>query len=84
MLRADLESAGIDYQDASGRVLDFHALRHTFITMVVNSGASVKVAQELARHSTPTLTIGRYAHAEMSDRQAALAAGPPHQDSDLT
>ena len=37
MLRADLESAGIDYQDASGRVLDFHALRHTFITMVVNS-----------------------------------------------
>lgn len=76
MLRADLTSADIAYRDAEKRVVDFHALRHTFITLLVSSGASVKVAQVLARHSTPTLTIGRYAHADTADRQSALAAFP--------
>ncbi len=76
MLRHDLAAAGIPFCDTLGRVLDFHALRHTYITMIVQGGASVKVAQELARHSTPTLTIGRYAHAELQDRQAALSALP--------
>ena len=75
MLRADLKAAGIAYEDAEG-VVDFHALRHTFITLLVGSGASIKVAQVLARHSTPTLTIGRYAHADTADRQSALAAFP--------
>jgi hypothetical protein len=65
MLRRDLESAEIAYRDASGRVADFHAFRHTYVSMLVRSGASVKVAQELARHSTPTLTIGCYTHADM-------------------
>ena len=76
MLRSDLDAAGVPYADAAGRVVDFHALRHTFITAVVNSGASVKVAQELARHSTPTLTIGRYAHARLHDLTRALDALP--------
>ena len=76
MLRHDLEAAGIPYRDDSGRVADFHAFRHTYVSMVVQSGASVKVAQELARHSTPTLTIGRYAHASLQDQTAALAALP--------
>ena len=31
MIRVDLTAADIDYEDASGRVADFHALRHTFI-----------------------------------------------------
>ncbi len=44
--------------DSSGRVADFHALRVSYITLLVKSGVSVKVAQELARHSTPTLTLG--------------------------
>ncbi len=51
---------------------DSHSLRHTYITRLVESGASVKVAQELARHATPTLTIGRYAHARLHDLTAAL------------
>ncbi|MCL2646001.1 MAG: tyrosine-type recombinase/integrase [Phycisphaerales bacterium] len=58
--------------DASGRIVDFHSLRHTYITRLVQSGASVKVAQELARHSTPTLTLGRYAHLGLHDTSAAL------------
>ena len=31
MIRIDLTAADIDYEDAGGRVADFHALRHTFI-----------------------------------------------------
>ena len=64
------------YRDGAGRVVDFHALRHTFITNVVKSGASVKVCQELARHSDPKLTLGVYTHLTVNDRAAALAGLP--------
>lgn len=63
--------------DTEGRVIDFHALRHTFISMIVRSGATPKVAQELARHSTITLTMDRYAHVGLHDRTAAIDALPP-------
>ncbi len=62
--------------DAGGCVADFHALRHTYVTRLVQSGASVKVAQELARHSTPTLTLGRYAHIGLHDTSKAMDALP--------
>lgn len=68
----DLKAAGIDPK-AGGTVVDFHSLRHTFITALVASGASVKTCQSLARHSTPSLTIGRYAHVERGDMLRALA-----------
>jgi len=64
------------YRDSAGLVADFHALRHTYISRLVRSGANIKVAQELARHSTPTLTLGRYAHMEVLDRTKALNALP--------
>jgi integrase len=71
MFRADLGAAGIPVETAEG-VADFHAIRHTYVSGVVRSGASVKVAQELARHSTPTLTIGRYAHVDDTEKRKAL------------
>lgn len=49
------------YRDAAGRFADFHALRHTFVSRLVRSGATPKEAQTLARHSTITLTMDRYA-----------------------
>jgi len=64
------------YQDADGRVADFHAQRHTYISGIVAGGASVKTCQELARHSTPVLTIGRYSHARLHDLTGALEALP--------
>jgi integrase len=70
------QSDFLKHTDADGRVLDFHGTRHTYISGIVAGGASVKVAQELARHSTPTLTIGRYAHARLHDLTAALDALP--------
>jgi len=66
----------LEYRDAAGHVADFHALRHTYISRLVRSGANVKVAQELARHSTPTLTLGRYAHMGLLDQTKALDALP--------
>lgn len=76
MLRADLAAAGIPYRDSSGHVVDFHALRHSFITHLVASGVSVKTAQTLARHSTPSLTIGRYSHASRDDLVQAIEGLP--------
>lgn len=72
MLKADLEAAGVPYVDQDGQVADFHSLRHQFITDLVRSGANPKVAQLLARHSTPTLTLGRYSHAEAGELHDAV------------
>ena len=57
-------------------VADFHALRHSFCTMVANSGVHPSVAKELARHSTITLTMDRYSHVGLADMNAALKTVP--------
>jgi integrase len=76
MIKADLEVAGVDYKDASGRYADFHALRHTYITNIGRLPVSMKTHQELARHSEPALTM-RYTHAQLADKVDALEALPP-------
>ncbi len=72
VIQADLAAAGIPYDDAAGRYADFHALRHTYITRLVKSNATVKVCHELARHSDPKLTFGVYSHVGMADTSPAL------------
>lgn len=76
MVRFDLERAGIDYVDENGKVADFHALRHTFITAVVRSGANVKQLQVLARHSTPMLSLQVYSHVGLTELGEAIEAMP--------
>ena len=76
MFRADLELAGIAYEDDRGRVADLHALRHTYITRLVNSGVNIGVVQGLARHSTPTLTLNRYTDRRVLSIGKALEALP--------
>ena len=63
-------------RDASGRVVDFHALRHTFITRLARSGVAPAVAKSLARHSTITLTMDHYTHTLIEDERSALARLP--------
>jgi site-specific recombinase XerD len=53
--------------DAADQVVDFHSLRHGFITHLVMANVPPKVAQALARHSTITLTMDRYTHLGMGD-----------------
>ena len=63
-------------RDGAGRVVDFHALRATYITLLVRSGASVKVVQELARHSDPKLTLNVYSKLGVHDLSGALDGLP--------
>ena len=62
--------------DAAGSVLDFHALRHTFITNLVLAEVHPKKAQELARHSTFALTMDRYTHLQVAECRSALDSLP--------
>ena len=41
MVRVDLQAAGIPFETPAG-VVDFHALRGTYVSDLVSSGASVK------------------------------------------
>lgn len=71
MLRRDLEAAGIPYTTEAGTV-DFHALRGSYVTHLIQSGADIKTVQMLARHSTPSLTLSRYAHTDEERQRKAL------------
>ena len=70
------KSKTLEPVDESGRVLDFHCLRHTFITRLAKSGVHPKTAQALARHSTITLTMDHYTHSLRTDERAALDGLP--------
>jgi len=58
--------------DDAGRVADFHALRHSFISGLAKAGVHPKEAQTLSRHSTISLTLDRYTHLGVVDVAAAL------------
>ena len=71
MLRIDTDKAGITFWTSEGKI-DFHSLRATYTTLVIEAGANVREAQSLARHSTPDLTMNIYAKTR-TDRLATLA-----------
>jgi integrase len=69
MLRIDLEAAGIPYsvEGPDGPLFaDFHALRHTYLTLGGRAGIDLRTLQELAGHSSPILTA-RYTHRRLYD-----------------
>jgi len=72
IFKADLTAAGIDPADDGSGKLDFHALRHSFASLLAQSGVDVKTAQTLLRHSTPVLTLGVYTHTLRGSEQAAV------------
>ena len=63
-LDKDLKAAGIAKQSPGGKI-DFHACRVAYINLVIESGVTVKEAQELARHATPELTMNIYGRVEL-------------------
>ena len=58
-LYIDLAAAEVPKLTTEGKV-DFHACRVAYATLVDQAGATPKESQELARHSTPELTMERY------------------------
>jgi integrase/recombinase XerD len=71
------KSSFLAYCDDRGHVVDFHALRKTFITNLTRSGATPKTAQMLARHSDINLTMNSYTMIGVMDQVAAVEALPP-------
>ncbi len=72
MVQKDLERAGIPYETHEG-LADFHAAgRHSHITGLIASGASIMEAKELARHADIRQTA-KYTHIGMRARADALA-----------
>ena len=75
MIRGDAEAAGIELEGGDG-VLDFHSLRHSFVSNLAKAGVHPRTAQELARHSDIKLTMARYTHLELRDLSSALEGLP--------
>ncbi len=75
ILQRDLAAAGIPHETADG-FLDFHALRHSFISAMARAGVPLTTAQKLARHSDPKLTANRYTHLGLSDLAGSVPALP--------
>jgi len=78
MLRIDLEVAGVPYavEGPDGPLFaDFHSLRHTYLTLGGRAGIDLRTLQELAGHSTPTLTA-RYSHRRLHDLAGAVEKLP--------
>jgi hypothetical protein len=88
MFRNDLAAAGIEYavETPDGPLFaDFHCTRHTTSAMLDRSGATLKMAMQIMRHSDPKLTAKRYGRAQLHDMAGAVdklpsimgpAAGP--------
>jgi Phage integrase family len=78
MMRHDLAAAGIPYaiEGPDGPLFaDFHALRHSYLTLGGRAGIDLRTLQELAGHSTPVLTA-RYSHRRLHDLAGAVEKLP--------
>ena len=71
-LRIDLEAAGIPSEKPGEGKVDFHSLRVTYVTLLIEAGANAKESQVLARHATPELTMNVYAKARDENLAAVV------------
>jgi len=70
-LARDMDRAKVT---AWGGKVDFHALRHTFVTLLHDAGASFAEARVLARHAAQGLTDGVYTHVRPERLQTLVEA----------
>jgi integrase len=74
--KARAASSFLRHVNERGHVVDFHALRKTFITNLSLSGVAPKTAQTLARHSDINLTMNTYTMLGMCDQASAVESLP--------
>ncbi|MDY6793699.1 MAG: tyrosine-type recombinase/integrase [Actinomycetota bacterium] len=79
------EGTPMDRRNATQRILEpsltraelrkvgFHALRHSYVSMLIAQGESVKTVQTLAGHSTARMTVDVYGHMLQDAGKAAAA-----------
>jgi len=76
MVRADLQIAGIEHMDASGKLIDFHSLRGTCASFLAAVGTHPKIMQKVLRHSSITLTLDLYTTVYAVDVKKAIGLLP--------
>lgn len=67
VLRAALKRAGL-------QSMGIHALRHTFATNAVNSGANLRALSDMLGHTKVAFTMQQYVHPDMEQKRAVLEA----------
>lgn len=72
----DLAAASIPKRDERDRVVDLHALRHTFGTHLARAGVAPRVAMAAMRHSSLELTMNVYTDPALLDVAGAVEALP--------
>lgn len=75
-LKRDLAKAGIPFQDALGRRVDLHAMRHTFGTQLAAAGVPPFILKELMRHSSVRESEKYYIDGTQVPTAAAVAVLP--------
>ncbi len=73
MLRKDLMTARINPKRESGKVIDFHGLRHTYGTALAQAGVMPAHLKSLMRHSNVQLTMEYYTHLSIDDLNEEIA-----------
>lgn len=72
----DMVAAGIPKRDERGRVVDLHALRTKFGTLLSKGGVTPRTAQAAMCHSDISLTMGVYTDPKLLDVHGAMDALP--------
>ncbi|MBN2455408.1 MAG: tyrosine-type recombinase/integrase [Sedimentisphaerales bacterium] len=75
MIKTDLEAAGIPYE-VDGKYADFHSLRHSTASLLIQTGANPKVIQSLMRHTDLNLTMSKYTHLYAGQQRGTIERLP--------
>jgi integrase len=59
-------------EDAGLRDVNYHATRHTFSTRALENDFDVKTLSEILGHSTPAVTLNRYAHSHEKHKREKM------------
>ena len=59
-------------QTSKIRVMNFHALRHTFASRMISIGIDIKTVSELLGHKDTMITINRYVHSHIDQKKKAM------------
>ena len=74
--RKDFQRAGIAFEDASGHVVDLHAMRTTLGTRLARQGTAPQIAQRIMRHSDYRTTQKHYVVLGLVDTAGAIEKLP--------
>ncbi|MFN0132729.1 MAG: tyrosine-type recombinase/integrase [Phycisphaerales bacterium] len=76
LFRADLKAAEIDEEDARGRKVVLHSLRHSLATMLAQSKVPPAIAMKILRHRDIRLTLEVYTDEGLLPTAAAMESLP--------